>query len=73
MLSPSVVTRTDVTTFEEFNSTEQYTGQVDLILIAQAWHWCKDWDKALRNFAKALKPGGTLALLWNLEDKDAGE
>lgn len=73
LLGADVTTDTGVATFEDFNSAQRFTGQVDLILIAQAWHWCQDWDKALCNFAKALKPGGTLALLWNLEDKDAGE
>lgn len=44
----------------------------DLVVIAQAWHWCPDFDAALRHIAASLRPGGVLALLWNLEDRDAG-
>lgn len=42
----------------------------DLVVIAQAWHWCPDFDKALAHIAHALRPGGVLALLWNLEDRE---
>ena len=47
------------------------TGQNDLVLIAQAWHWSSDFDKALKEIAASLRPGGVLALLWNLEDREA--
>ncbi len=46
-------------------------GQNDVVLIAQAWHWCADFDAALREAARALRKGGVLALLWNLEDREA--
>ena len=35
----------------------------------QAFHWCPDFDKAAREFARVLKPQGTLAFIWNLEDR----
>lgn len=44
----------------------------DLVVIAQAWHWCPDFDRALSQIAQSLRPGGILALIWNLEDRDAG-
>ncbi|WFD37223.1 uncharacterized protein MJAP1_000165 [Malassezia japonica] len=43
----------------------------DLVVIAQAWHWCPDFDQALAHIATQLRPGGVLALVWNLEDRDA--
>ena len=46
-------------------------GLHDLVAIAQAWHWCPDYDRALARIAAALRPGGVLALLWNLEDRGA--
>ncbi|KDN35858.1 hypothetical protein K437DRAFT_260286 [Tilletiaria anomala UBC 951] len=47
------------------------TNANDLVLIAQAWHWCLDFDAALREIASTLRTGGVLALLWNIEDRDA--
>ncbi|CCV00114.1 unnamed protein product [Malassezia sympodialis ATCC 42132] len=54
-----------------FDDFQAGTGN-DLVVIAQAWHWCPDFDAALRHIAASLRPGGVLALLWNLEDRDAG-
>ncbi|KAL9938344.1 hypothetical protein V8E36_002967 [Tilletia maclaganii] len=58
-------------TFEQFPLASQDEGTVDIILIAQAWHWAQDHEVALSNFARALKPNGCLALIWNLEDREA--
>ncbi|KAK0549538.1 hypothetical protein OC845_003076 [Tilletia horrida] len=58
-------------TFEEFPLSAEAEGSYDVILIAQAWHWAQDHEVALGNFARALKPNGVLALIWNLEDRDA--
>jgi SAM-dependent methyltransferase len=41
---------------------------VDAVFVAQAWHWV-DQDLALPAVARVLKPGGTLALIWNLRDE----
>ncbi|UZJ55891.1 hypothetical protein CBS101457_005211 [Exobasidium rhododendri] len=70
-LNEHVKTNTGVATFETFDaSVFDLQGKVDLITIAQAWHWCSDWEKGLRNMADALKKGGHLALIWNLEDRN---
>jgi SAM-dependent methyltransferase len=35
----------------------------------QAFHWCPDFARASAEFGRILKPGGVLALIWNLEDR----
>lgn len=46
-------------------------SSVDLITVAQAFHWF-DWPKAINEFRRILKPRGQLALVWNRRDlKDA--
>jgi len=42
-------------------------ASVDAVLVAQAWHWV-DQDAALPSVARVLRPGGTLALVWNIRD-----
>lgn len=46
-------------------------GSVDVVLVAQAWHWV-DPELALPEAARVLGRGGRLALLWNrrVEDED---
>lgn len=41
------------------------------VMSRQAFHWCPDYDKASAEFARALKPGGIVAFIWNLEDRSA--
>ncbi|KAI0054448.1 S-adenosyl-L-methionine-dependent methyltransferase [Artomyces pyxidatus] len=48
-------------------------GAADLVVIAQAFHWCPDYGAAAVEFARVLKPGGVVALIWNLEDRDAAK
>ncbi|KAI0725147.1 S-adenosyl-L-methionine-dependent methyltransferase [Fomitopsis betulina] len=53
-----------------FDATGVPDASADAIVIAQAFHWCPDYDKAAQEFARVLKPGGVVALIWNLEDRD---
>ncbi|KNZ71795.1 hypothetical protein J132_07284 [Termitomyces sp. J132] len=52
-----------------FDNTGVEDHWADLVIIAQAFHWCPDYDKASAEFARILKPGGSLVLIWNLEDR----
>jgi SAM-dependent methyltransferase len=45
-------------------ATTLETSSVDLITAAQAFHWF-DRDKARTEFARILRPGGWVALIWN--------
>ncbi|KAA1471133.1 S-adenosyl-L-methionine-dependent methyltransferase [Dentipellis sp. KUC8613] len=56
-----------------FDNTGVPDGQVDLIVIAQAFHWCPDFDAAAVEFSRILKPDGIVALIWNLEDREVAE
>jgi SAM-dependent methyltransferase len=43
-------------------------ASVDLVLVAQAFHWFRQRD-ALREFHRVLRPNGRLALIWNNRDR----
>jgi SAM-dependent methyltransferase len=42
---------------------------VDVVTCAQSFHWF-DRDRALAEFARILRPGGWLALVWNVRTRD---
>ncbi len=42
-------------------------GVVDAVTVGQAFHWF-DQRRALAEMARVLRPGGTVALLWNHDD-----
>ncbi|MFE3020482.1 class I SAM-dependent methyltransferase [Streptomyces sp. NPDC059256] len=42
---------------------------VDAVLVSHAYHWF-DPDSAHAEMARVLRPGGTLAALWNLRDEE---
>jgi SAM-dependent methyltransferase len=44
-------------------------GSVDAVFVAEAFHWFAK-DEVLREIARVLRPGGTLAILFNQADGD---
>lgn len=45
-------------------TTKLAKGSIDVIVAAQAFHWF-DRHKTKAEFKRILKPGGTVALIWN--------
>ncbi|TFK29976.1 methyltransferase type 11 [Coprinopsis marcescibilis] len=56
-----------------FDATGIPDGWADIVIVAQAFHWCPDYDKAATEFDRILKPEGSVVFIWNLEDRDADE
>jgi SAM-dependent methyltransferase len=46
-------------------------NSVDSVLVAQAWHWF-DPERAVKEVARVLRPGGRLGLVWNTRDERLG-
>lgn len=46
-------------------------ASVDAVTVGQAFHWF-DGPRALAEIARVLRPGGGLALIWNLRDESVG-
>ena len=44
---------------------------VDAVVVAQAWHWF-DPERAVKEVARVLRPGGRLGLVWNTRDERLG-
>ena len=42
-------------------------ASVDAVVVGQAFHWF-DPSRALPEIARVLRPGGTVGMLWNLDD-----
>lgn len=60
---PRVVSKAG--TFEE---TGLEDASADFVVTAQAWHWCPDFDKGVREIARILKPEGVAFFIWNWEE-----
>lgn len=43
-------------------------ASVDAVVVGQAWHWF-DEARASTEIARVLRPGGTLAVVWNVRDE----
>jgi SAM-dependent methyltransferase len=43
-------------------------ASADVVTFAQSWHWV-DVDRASAEVARVLRPGGVLALVWNVRDE----
>jgi ubiquinone/menaquinone biosynthesis C-methylase UbiE len=43
------------------------TGSIDVVTVAQAWHWLKQ-PAAAQECARVLRPGGLLAIGWHLRN-----
>ncbi|KAF7289941.1 S-adenosyl-L-methionine-dependent methyltransferase [Mycena indigotica] len=56
-----------------FDHTGIADGWADLVVIAQAFHWSPDFDQSAKEIGRILKPGGVLALIWNLEDRETAQ
>jgi SAM-dependent methyltransferase len=44
------------------------TGTLDAVTVAQAFHWF-DFDRAVAELGRVLRPGGRFALVWNARDR----
>ncbi|MDM0029105.1 class I SAM-dependent methyltransferase [Variovorax saccharolyticus] len=47
-------------------------GSIDLVTVAQAFHWLKR-DEAKREFRRISRPGGVIAIVWNARQFEANE
>ncbi|WP_103502910.1 class I SAM-dependent methyltransferase [Streptomyces sp. SM14] len=45
------------------------SGHFDLVTYAQSWHWTEP-ERSVPEALRVLRPGGTLALWWNVPDHD---
>lgn len=60
-----------VTVFEgTFEDTGLPDGWGDLVIIAQAFHWCNDYERACAELSRILKPFSPVFFIWNLEDRE---
>lgn len=51
-----------------FDNTGLASETADFIAVAQAWHWCPNYDAGIKEIARVLKPSGVAIFIWNLEE-----
>jgi SAM-dependent methyltransferase len=69
MLARLTASAPDVTTvLGSAESIPLADASVDVVTVAQAWHWV-DAERAVPEVARVLRPGGTLSLVWNTRDE----
>ncbi|KRD41257.1 methyltransferase type 11 [Cellulomonas sp. Root930] len=76
-VEPSDAMRAELTAalpdVEALPGTAEHLGlpdaSVDAVTIAQAWHWV-DPPAASAEIARVLRPGGSVAPIWNVRDQD---
>ncbi|KAJ6596936.1 S-adenosyl-L-methionine-dependent methyltransferase [Mycena vulgaris] len=56
-----------------FQQTGIEDGWADLVVVAQAFHWCPDYARASEEFGRILKSDGVLAMIWNLEARESAK
>ncbi|KAJ3028720.1 hypothetical protein HDV00_010083 [Rhizophlyctis rosea] len=53
-----------------FSDTKEQDAWADALIIAQAFHWAHpNYDAAMKEIARVLKPNATAFFIWNLEDR----
>ncbi|KAJ7709859.1 S-adenosyl-L-methionine-dependent methyltransferase [Mycena rosella] len=56
-----------------FQQTSIPDGWADLVVVAQAFHWCPDYSSASEEFGRILKADGVLVMIWNLEARESAK
>ncbi|CAG7846121.1 SubName: Full=Uncharacterized protein {ECO:0000313/EMBL:CCA66813.1} [Serendipita indica DSM 11827] len=56
-----------------FTQTNESDESADVLFIAQAFHWAHpNYDEAMKEIARVLKPDGVAFFIWNMEDRQTG-
>ncbi|GJJ12100.1 hypothetical protein Clacol_006341 [Clathrus columnatus] len=55
-------------TFDDTHIPDGWADLIVVVMTAQAFHWCPDYEKAAIEFNRVLSPDGRVVLIWNLED-----
>jgi ubiquinone/menaquinone biosynthesis C-methylase UbiE len=51
-----------------FDNTGLPDNSADFVAVAQAWHWCPDYDAGMKEISRVLKSDGVAFFIWNLEE-----
>ena len=50
-----------------FESTGVPDAWADVVIAAQAFHWCLDLSAGLAELNRILKPDGVIVFIWNVD------